>query len=97
MGMRTQAKILHLSGVVTGKWLVRTKHSEYVLDLDAMTATRIAGKKANRWHDEDVTYPLLEIPNVYVGEGMVLEVNHEDGRVYSTAVKSIVPIFDEAA
>jgi len=96
--MKKQAKILHLAGVVTGKWLVRTQQSEYVLDLDAMTATRIAGKKANKWHDEDVTYPLLAIPEVYVGEGMVLEVDHEDVRVHSTRVKHIDPIyFDEAA
>ena len=97
MGMRTQAKILHLSGVVTGKWLVRTQQSEYVLDLDAMTATRIAGKKANRWHDEDVTYTLRSVPVVEVGMPMTVLVDHEDGVVYSTPVKSIVPIFYEAA
>ena len=96
--MKKQAKILHLAGVVTGRWLVRTEHSEYVLDLDAMTATRIAGKKANRWHDEDVTYTLRSVPVVEVGMPMTVLVDHADVAVYSTAVKSIEPIyFDEAA
>ena len=96
--MKKKAKILHLAGVVTGKWLVRTEHSEYVLDLDAMTATRIAGKKANRWHDEDVTYILRSVPVVEVGMPMTVLVYHGDGVVYSTRVKRIDPIhFDEAA
>ena len=96
--MKKKAKILHLAGVVTGKWLVRTEHSEYVLDLDAMTATRIAGKKANRWHDKDVTYILRSVPVVEVGMPMTVLVDHADVAVYSTAVKSIEPIyFDQAA
>ena len=96
--MKKQAKILHLAGVVTGRWLVRTEHSKYVLDLDAMTATRIAGKKANRWHDEDVTYTLRSVPVVEVGMPMTGLVYHEDSAVYSTRVKHIDPIhFDEAA
>ena len=96
--MKKQAKILHLAGVVTGRWLVRTEHSEYVLDLDAMTATRIAGKKANRWHDEDVTYILRLVPVVEVGMPMTVLVDHADVAVYSTRVKHIDPIyFDEAA
>ena len=96
--MKKKAKILHLAGVVTGRWLVRTEHSEYVLDLDAMTVTRIAGKKANRWHDEDVTYTLRSVPVVEVGMPMTVLVYHEDSAVYSTRVKHIDPIhFDEAA
>lgn len=96
--MKKQAKILHLAGVVTGKWLVRTEHSKYVLDLDAMTATHIAGKEVNRWHDDDVTYILLSVPVVEVGMPMTVLVDHERGAIYSTRVKRIDPIyFDEAA
>jgi len=96
--MKKKAKILHLAGVVSGRWLVTTAHSEYVLDLDAMTATRIAGKEANRWHDDDVTYILRSVPVVEVGMPMTVLVDHEDGCIYSTPVKSIDPIyFDEAA
>jgi len=96
--MKKQAKILHLAGVVTGRWLVRTEHSKYVLDLDAMTVTHIAGKEANRWHDDDVTYILLSVPVVEVGMPMTVLVDHEGGAVYSTRVKHIDPIyFDEAA
>lgn len=80
-----------------GKYLVKTKHSEYVFDLDAVTAKRIAGKDANRWHDEDVTYNLLAFDTIEVGESMHLVVEHEDLWVHSTPVVSIEPIWEDAA
>lgn len=86
-----------LTADATGKYLIKTKHSEYVLDLDAFTAKRIAGKDANRWHDEDVTYPLLMFAGAEVGEPLYLLVRHEDLSVRSTAVQSIEPIWDDAA
>ena len=86
-------------GITTGKWLVTTEHSDYEFDLDAGTVKRIAGPQANRWHDEDVTYRLAGTPKpyVYVGEGMHLAVDHSDLSVHSTVVKSIVPLWDDAA
>ena len=90
----------HLTVNSTGRWLVTTLHSEYVFDLDdpeGRTAKRIAGKNANRWHDEDVTYPLRSVPAVEVGERMTIPVDHPDEWVYSTPVKSIVPLWDDAA
>ncbi len=95
--MTKQAKIRHLAGVVSGRWLVTTAHSEYYLDLDSMVATRVAGKQANKWHDEDVTYPLRSVPSVEVGERMAIPVDHPDEWVYSTPVKSIVPLWDDVA
>jgi len=95
--MRKQAKIHTLEGETSGKWLVTTRQSEYEIDLDEMVAKRIAGKKANRWHDEDVVYPLKGVPHVYVGDGIVMPVDHVDECVYSTPVKSIVPMWDDAA
>ena len=83
-----------LAGVTEGTWLVQTKHSEYVFDLDDMTAKRIAGKDANKWHDEDVTYYLIGDVDVVLGESMHLHVNHEDYYVHSTPVKSISRVWD---
>ena len=87
----------HLTVNSTGRWLVTTAHSEYYLDLDSMVATRVAGKQANRWHDEDVTYPLRSVPSVEVGGRMAIPVYHPDEWVYSTPVKSIVPLWNDAA
>ena len=90
----------HLTVNSTGRWLVTTLHSEYVFDLDdpeGRTAKRIAGKNANRWHYEDVTYPIVGEFDVHVGESMVLCVDHPDVWVRSTPVISIVPVWDDAA
>lgn len=82
----------------TGKWLVRTNHSEYLFDFGAMTVTRVAGKEANRWHDEDVTYPLIMVDGpIEVGESMQVFVDHEDLWIRSTKVQSITPVWVDDA
>jgi hypothetical protein len=82
-------------GFETGKWLVRTKHSEYVFDFDANEVTRIAGKDAAKWHDEDVTYPLSQMsPEVEVDWSMTVYVDHPDKWIRSTVVKSIERVVD---
>lgn len=90
----------HLTVNSTGRWLVKTLHSEYVFDLDdpyGPTAKRVAGEQANKWYDDDVTYPLVGRFEVHVGEPMTLDVDHPDGWVYSTAVVSIDPVWEDAS
>lgn len=87
-----------LSDTSTGKWVVTTVSSRYLLDLDGRTAVREPGKgtrdddryQVNRWEFDEDPMEIVRVNACIVGEPLYLLVNPL-GWLISTPVRSIEP------
>lgn len=93
------AETTELSDTSTGKWIVTTVSSRYLLDLDARTAVREPGKgtkdddyfKVNRWDGDEEPMKVERVIGCEVGSPLVLGVQ-PFGWLKSTPIRSIEPV-----
>lgn len=75
--MSVRARMITGMGLAGGEWEIVTETSTYIVDVDAMTATRLAGGAGSldgsevprhRLRRDEVPVPLLALPEPVVGQ-----------------------------